>query len=399
MAISWLARQARNDVFEAAPILAARHGLRKPLQKQCSDLSAAPGTSEEPLPKLPKLVTIPTPQTRWDLNTAAQVQEMENSGESSLPDSRSPVEESDRRGLLTLHLALLAVQASFSGLHVVGKMVLDDVPPLALACLRVLFATPVLLLIAARRGAKVPELRWLPKLALLGFLGVFLNQVLFIVGLSYTTPTNAAILMTSVPAFAVGVAALLGLERIGPYRLAGVILAICGALVILDPTRFSLGESTLLGNLLILLNCLSFATFLVLQRPILRHLPWQTVIAGAFVFGSLGVLAVGGTTLGQLSASSLAASTWMGILYIMVFPTTLSYLINSWAIQRSSALLAAAYTTLQPLLTALLSRLFLAEVLTWRQALGFALIASGLWFVSWRAGRGTARASTPASRS
>ena len=312
---------------------------------------------------------------------------MEDSDGISLPDSPSPNGEPEGHGFVILHLALLAVQLSFSGFHVVGKIVLEDVPPLALACLRVLFATPVLLLFAARQGARLPALRWLPKLALLGFLGVFLNQVLFIVGLNYTTPTNAAILMPSIPAFAVGVAALLGLERIGPYRLAGVILAICGALVILDPTRFSLGQSTLIGNLLILINCLSFATFLVLQRPILRHLPWQTVIAGAFVFGSLGVLAVGGTTLGQLSASSLSTSTRLGILYILIFPTALSYLINSWAIQRSSALLAAAYTTLQPLLTALLSRIFLSELLTWRQAIGFALIASGLWCVSWRAGR------------
>jgi len=305
----------------------------------------------------------------------------------STADKPSHAAQSGEQGFVTLHLALLAVQASFSGFHVVGKMILADIPPLALACMRVLFATPVLLLIAARRGARPPALRCLPQLALLGFLGVFLNQVLFIVGLNYTTPTNAAILMPSIPAFAVGMAALLGLERIGPYRLLGVILAICGALVILDPTRFSLGESTLFGNLLILLNCLSYATFLVLQRPVLRQLPWQTVIAGAFVFGTLGVLAVGGTTLVKLPASSLSPTTWMGVLYILIFPTALSYLLNSWAIQRSSALLAAAYTTLQPLLTALLSRFFLSEILTGRQAIGFALIASGLWCVSWRAGR------------
>lgn len=316
---------------------------------------------------------------------------MESPTRSSTTEKPSHAAQSGEQSLVTLHLALLAVQASFSGFHVVGKMILADIPPLALACMRVLFATPVLLLIAARRGAQFPALRWLPKLALLGFLGVFLNQVLFIVGLGYTTPTNAAILMPSIPAFAVGVAALLGLERIGPYRLLGVVLAICGALVILDPTRFSLGDSTLFGNFLILLNCLSYATFLVLQRPVLRQLPWQTVIAGAFVFGTLGVLAVGGTTLVKLPASSLSPATWMGVLYILVFPTALSYLLNSWAIQRSSALLAAAYTTLQPLLTALLSRLFLSEILTGRQAIGFALIASGLWCVSWRAGRNSRR--------
>ena len=312
---------------------------------------------------------------------------MESKGGSSTTGRPMPAALSGEQNLITLHLALLAVQVSFSGFHVVGKMVLADVAPLALACMRVLFATPVLLFIAARRGTGLPDLRWLPKLALLGFLGVFLNQVLFIVGLGYTTPTNAAILMPSIPAFAVGVAALLGLERIGPYRLVGVILAICGALVILDPTRFSLGEGTWLGNLLILINCLSYATFLVLQRPILRQLPWQTVIAGAFVFGSLGVLTVGGTTLARLPAGTLSTATWSGIVYILVFPTALSYLLNTWAIQRSSVLLAAAYTTLQPLLTALLSRLFLSEALTGRQGIGFALIASGLWCVSWRVGR------------
>jgi drug/metabolite transporter (DMT)-like permease len=312
---------------------------------------------------------------------------MDAEGKPSPLDGAGSTTDFGAPSLVTLHLALLSVQLSFSGFHVVGKFVLGQVQPLALACLRVLFATPVLLIFAARRGGRLPALRWLPKLALLGLLGVFLNQVLFIVGLSYTTPTNAAILMPSIPAFAVGVAAALGLERIGPYRLLGVILAISGALVILDPARFSLQESTLFGNLLILINCLSYATFLVLQRPILRHLPWQTVIAGAFVFGSLGVLVVGGRELGQLSLESLTHSAWVGILYILIFPTALSYLLNTWAIQRSSALLAAAYTTLQPLLTALLSRLFLGETLTWRQAIGFALIASGLWCISWRVTR------------
>ena len=50
-----------------------------------------------------------------------------------------------------------------------------------------------------------PQLRATCRiLALLGFLGVFANQLLFIHGLEHTTATNASILMPSIPVFAVG---------------------------------------------------------------------------------------------------------------------------------------------------------------------------------------------------
>jgi drug/metabolite transporter (DMT)-like permease len=303
------------------------------------------------------------------------------------PDESSVSGDRSWTASTQLHLALLAVQLSFSGLHVVGKVVLQSMSPLALACLRVLFATPFLLIIAWRRGGLNPGLRWLPWLAVLGLLGVFLNQVLFIVGLSFTSATNAAILMPSIPVFAVGMAALLGIESIGRYRLLGVGFAVVGALVILNPTRFSLAERTLLGNLIILVNCWAYATFLVLQRPLLRRLPWQTVLAWAFLFGSAGVLAVGAGALGEMSPHSLPTEAWWGIAFIVLFPTLLGYQLNTWAVGRSSALLVAVYVTLQPLLTAVLSSWVLAELPTWRQLLGFVLIAAGLLFVSWRRDR------------
>ena len=282
------------------------------------------------------------------------------------------------------HLALLAVQISFSGLHVVGKVVLESLPPLAVASLRVLVATPLFLGLAWYVDRKLPPWRSLPHLALLGLLGVFLNQVLFVTGLKYTTATNAAILMSSVPVFAVGVGWLTGIERIGPRRLSGVILAASGALVLLDPRRFSIADATFLGTFLILMNSLSFATFLVLQRPLLSRLPWRTVIAWTFLFGGIGVIAVGGSTLANVDVSAVPSGIWWGVVFIGLVPTFFGYLLNTWAVRRSSVTLVAVYTTLQPLLTALLAIVFLREHLRAPQIAGFVLIASGLWLVSWR---------------
>lgn len=283
-----------------------------------------------------------------------------------------------------LHLALLVVQLFFSGLHVVGKDVLGELHPMALACLRAGFAAPALVAFALWRRCPLPRLRDLPVLALLGLLGVAANQVLFIQGLAYTTATNAAILMPSIPVFAAGLGALFGVDRIGPRRLAGIGLALAGALVVLDPTAFSLADEQTVGNLLILVNCLAFAAFLVLHRPVMRRLPWPTVIAGSFVFGALFVFAVGAPALVATDFSALSPGTLGGIAYILVFPTVVGYALNTWAVRRSSPTLVAAYTTLQPLASALLAAAMLGETFGWREGVGFALIAAGLWVVSSR---------------
>lgn len=291
---------------------------------------------------------------------------------------------SDLKADLRVHLALILVQASFSGFHVVAKKVLGDLPPLAVVGLRIAIATPLLLLLAWRKDRLLPGRAELPALALLGGLGVALNQILFIFGLQHTTATNAAILMTSLPVFAVAAAAALGIERIGPRRLLGIALAVAGALVLVNPLRFSSHPGAALGNLLILGNSLAYALFLVLQRPVLRRLPWRTVIAWSFLFGGAAVLAASAPALAALDWQAVPARAWIGILYIALFGTVFAYAVNTWAVRRSSPALVAAYGTLQPLLTALLATTFLGEPIGWAEGVGFALIAAGLWRVSAR---------------
>lgn len=277
-----------------------------------------------------------------------------------------------------VHAALLFVQLTFGAFPVVGRGVLAHLPPLAVAAVRVLVAAPLLLALAWRLERVSFPRGHLKQLALLGFLGVFANQVLFILGLARTTATNAAILMPSIPVFTVLVATVLGVERLSARRALGVGVAVVGALVLLNPTRFSLTGGTSFGDLLILLNCLAYAAYLVLQRPLLLCLPPLTLIAWAFVLGGVGVLMVGAPSLLDTSFAAVPAAAWSGLAYIVLIPTAVNYALNTWAIRRSSAALAATYTTLQPVVAALLGMLFLDERIGLRQLLGFALIAGGL---------------------
>jgi drug/metabolite transporter (DMT)-like permease len=281
-----------------------------------------------------------------------------------------------------VHLTLVLVQAAFGGFHVVAKALLGTLSPLALAGLRVGLATPVLVFLAWRRDRVVPGRRDLPMLALLGFLGVFANQIFFINGLRFTTAINASILMPSLPVFATAAAALLGIERLVPRRLAGILLSVAGALVLVNPLRFAADRDMAIGNLMILINCLCYALFLVLQRPMLQRIPWRTVIAWSFVFGGGGVLLASVPSLVALHAREVPASTWWGVAYIVALATVFAYSANTWAVRRSSPALVAAYSTLQPLVAALLAAAFLGERFGWIEGIGFALIVAGLWQVS-----------------
>lgn len=291
-----------------------------------------------------------------------------------------------RHARFRVHLALAFIQLTFGALHVVGKAALAHVPPLALAGMRVLGAVPLVVLLALALERSRPARSDWPALGLLGFLGVFVNQIAFILGLSLTSAANAAILMPTIPVFATGFALLMRIERPSMARLGGVACAAAGALVLVGTRPPAAGAGFYLGNALLLLNCLSYALYLVLQKPLLGRLGPLTVVGSAFAAGGAGILAVSIPSLLRLDYLPVPPLAWAAILYIVLVPTALNYVLNSWAIRESGPSLAAAYITLQPLAGALLAALWLGERPGAREAAGGLLILSGLVLVA-RAGR------------
>lgn len=283
-----------------------------------------------------------------------------------------------RSSLGALLVALALVQTAFSSLHVVGRRVLEEIPPLALAGTRVLLAAPLLVLWAWYRDrAPVPRSEW-KILLLLGFLGIFANQALFLMGLARTTATSAALMMPSIPVFTAAAGTLLGVERLDRRRRWGILLASIGALCLLGPGGLEGGSRATLGNLLVLANCLSYSFFLVLQRPVLARLPWRSAIAGAFLGGSAFTLAAAGPELAATDWSRLSNATWFGIVWIGLVPTAGAFALNAWAVSRGGPALSAAFTTLQPVLTAVAAWWILGERLGSAQALGGLAIVAGL---------------------
>ncbi len=282
----------------------------------------------------------------------------------------------------SVHVALITVQVLFASLSVAGKVALSEgLSPFAVIVFRAPTAFFILLTIfIIRRHERVtsPDLIFIAFCALFG---ITLNQLLFIGGLSRTTATNAVVIGASIPVFVVAVALVLRREAATPAKLAGLGLALVGALVVVGGDRLAQNGGHLVGNLLIVANSFCFAIYLVISRPLFSRYGLITVMTWTFLFGAIGVLPFGGAALCS-AAPHLSPRVWMALGYIVAGPTIGTYLLNGYALGRAPSSLVAIYIYVQPVLGALMAAAYLHERPGPGTLAGACLIGLGIWLVN-----------------
>ena len=121
-------------------------------------------------------------------------------------------------GRFVVHLVLGLSMVMWAGAVVIAQDVLNEVPPLTLSALRWVVATGtigVILLLRSRGDRLAMCRRDVPRVVLMGVLGITLQYSLFYVGLQYTTATNAALIFGTSPGLTAILSALfLGKELV-----------------------------------------------------------------------------------------------------------------------------------------------------------------------------------------
>ena len=281
-------------------------------------------------------------------------------------------------GPWSVHLALGAAQTGFAFFPTLGKIALVTMPPLPLAALRVTAAALMLDLIRRISRAETLSPGDRRRVLLYGILGVSLNQVLFILGLSLTNAINATILTATIPVFTLGVAVLMKRERLTLSAAAGVVLAGAGVLVLVNVQNFDWHSRHVRGDLLLLGNAVAYSLYLVLSRPILTHYRVITIVSHIFLYGAPPILLFTAPALLRFAPGSVSPRSWASFAGVVVLCTVVPYVLNSWALARTGSSKVAVYVFLQPLIATALAVAILRERLTARTVLAGVLILAGL---------------------
>ena len=296
-------------------------------------------------------------------------------------------------------LALVAVQVCFASFPVFGKIAMRAVTPFDVAALRAVAGAAALGLLARPRLRRERPLspRDHAELFGLSLLGIVGNQVFFISGLHRSTATNAALISATIPVFTIALAGLFRVEAPSGRRLVGVPLALAGAVLLMPLHRLDLSDRSLVGDLMLVLNCACYAGFLVAGRGILRRRDPLAVTAWLFRYGTLPILALALPDLIRFRPAEVPTGAWAALLGIVALPTVAAYGLNIWALSRTGPSTAAVFVYLQPLLAAALAWAVLRERPGPRTGLAALLIFTGLALATWpRRGRqssGTGRPS------
>ncbi|HMU10787.1 MAG TPA: DMT family transporter [Ferruginibacter sp.] len=221
------------------------------------------------------------------------------------------------------------------------------------------------------------------RLLLCAITGIAINQLLFLKGLSLTYSIHAALLMLTTPILIVFIAAWLLKEKAGVLKFTGLALGIAGALVLILPKdNTGTGNNILLGDVLIIINAISYTIFFILVKPLMQRYNPVVIIRWLFSIGLLMILPFGWTEFVQIPWDRYSAIDFTSMALITITGTFLAYLFNVYGIKILGSSVAGFYIYAQPVFAALIAMLVLKEQLTPYKIVAAVLIFTGVYLVN-----------------
>jgi len=225
----------------------------------------------------------------------------------------------------------------------------------------------------------------IPRFILCGVTGVGINQLLFIKGLTLTTPVHAALLILVTPVFILLIAIVLKTETVSLLKLTGLMLAIAGSsILIASKETVAIAPNMFLGDLFIIINAVSYAFYYVLVKPLMQKYSPVHVIRWVFSFGIVMITPLCWSQFVSIEWNVFDFSQLAALAFVVLGATFFAYLFTVYGLKHLSATAAGSYIYLQPFFAAGISVFFFNEKLSVYKLVAAALIFSGVYFVNWK---------------
>ncbi|WP_029076635.1 DMT family transporter [Kaistia adipata] len=277
---------------------------------------------------------------------------------------------------------LLALTFLFWAINIVlGRYVVGSIPPVALAQIRWLGASLIILPFAwPHLKRDWPAIRGsLGIMLLLAASGIGAYNTLAYYGLQYTEALNG-LLMQSIAPLVIGVWSLiLFRDRMSAAQITGVCLSLCGVILIVcrgDPAVL-LHLTLNIGDIIMLvaISCYGFYSALLKKGPRIHYLSMLgfTIPAGAAM-----ILPFFAWEIASGQVMHATPLTFAVLAYVVVIPSVVAYMFFNRGVALIGPNRAGPFFHLLPVFGSAIAIVFLGEQPRWFHGAGYALILGGI---------------------
>lgn len=229
------------------------------------------------------------------------------------------------------------------------------------------------------------QVPWRDRLMFIGaaLTGLLFNQCCFTIGLSITSPINASIVTTSMPIFAMILAALILREPITGKKALGVLMGCSGALILIlsSAAHADARVGDIRGDLLCLFAQFSFALYLSLFNPLIKRYNVFTVNKYMFSWATLMLLPLSSCHVYGVISQPIPLLTWIEVGYVVVCGTFFCYILTMIGQRTLRPTVVSVYNYVQPIVAVAASLIMGISTMKLTHVLAVVLVFCGVWLV------------------
>ncbi|KAE8689314.1 putative Auxin-induced protein 5NG4 [Hibiscus syriacus] len=289
-------------------------------------------------------------------------------------------------------VAMITVECTDVGISVISKAALSKgmssiVSVVYYNALGTLILLPYFIFCRNKQAPLTLSLLW--RFFLLGLIGSS-GQMVYLTGVKFSSPTLSSALANLIPIFTFLLAVIYSVAVTGAfvatlYKGPPVLINSSSPSNFLQQPLFSQQTRWIIGGFLMLLVCLSSATWNVLQTATVKEYPDKMTIVFFFTF----FITIQSLVFSAILERNPSSWTWKSteevaaILCTAIFGSLFRIAIHTWCLQKKGPVFVAMFKPLGIPVSALLTITFLAEPLFLGRVIGSVIILVGFYTVIW----------------
>lgn len=262
------------------------------------------------------------------------------------------------------YVLLMIAPLCWAGNMVLARGVAEIIPPVSLAFWRWTIAFIILLPLVwkyAKQDWRLMILHW-KMMIFLSLTGISLFNVLLYTAFHTTTAINGALIQAAMPAMIVLISVMLFHDKINRIQVAGVMLCLIGAAVVVSRGKFThfLNLSFTQGDLLMIIAVIFYAFYSACLRKRPKIHPLSFLV---YSFG-IGALFLFPFYVGEIiftGAHEMNKNFVFSILYVAIFPSIVAYFSWNRGIELIGANRGGLFINLIPVFASLMAMIWLNE--------------------------------------